>query len=54
MRWLIEGDSEMDLDLPAGDFDPLHDEAEKLLPPGEVQVIDAGCHRRGEVLHSGS
>jgi transposase InsO family protein len=49
-RWgLIEGYAEVYVDLPAGDADLLDDDAHQPLASGEVELVDAGRDRLGEV-----
>ena len=45
----VERDAQADLDLPAGDFDLFDDEAEQALAAVEVESVDPGCGRCGEV-----
>lgn len=49
LGWGIQGDAELDLDVPAGDADLLDDEAEELLSLVEVKVIKGGQGAAGEV-----
>ena len=49
---LVEGDAELDLDVPPGDADFLDEESEQGLFLLEVETIDAGADAFGEVVHT--
>lgn len=51
-RWFgfVEGDAEVDVDLPAVDVDFFDEEAHELLALVEVELVDAGQDAPGEVL----
>jgi hypothetical protein len=51
---VVEGDAEVDLDLPAGHGDVVDDEAGELLTLGEIELVDADGRLAGEVAHSPS
>lgn len=49
-RGFVDGDAELDLDVPAGDTDFLDEEAEQGLYLVEVESVDAGADALGEVV----
>ena len=49
---LVEGDAQVDLDLPAGDAHVVDDKAQQLLALLEVELVDADGCSAGEVADS--
>jgi hypothetical protein len=51
-RVLVEGDPQVDLDLPASDAHVVDDEAQELLALLEAELVDANRGRAGEIADS--
>jgi hypothetical protein len=51
-RTFVEGDPQVDLDLPAGDAHVVDDKPQQLLALPEVELVDAGGGAAGEVADS--
>jgi hypothetical protein len=52
-RWrlgFVEGDAQVDVDLPLRDLDALDEDAHESLTLCEVELVECGHHAAGEVL----
>lgn len=50
--WRVEGDPELDLDVPSGNPDILDMQAQELLFLGVAEGVDDGVDAGGEVVHA--
>ena len=49
-RRLLQGDAEVDVDLPASNVDPFDEEAHEALALGEVEGVEGGRNPGGEAV----